>query len=110
MPDLFSSGPEAQEKRVTLTVTNPLGFHARPAAKFVECAGRYEKCEVIVEKDGERVNGKSIMGLMLFAAGQGSRMDVIARGDGAEACLRDLAELFRKNFGEAPEEPVPKTV
>lgn len=83
-----------------VTVTNSLGFHARPAAKFVECASRYQNCEVFVEKDGARVNGKSIMGLMLFAAEQGSEMALIARGENAEQCLRDLHELFKANFGE----------
>jgi len=98
----FFSPKNKGEKRITLTITNPLGFHARPAAKFVDIAKRYEKCEVVVEKNGQRVNGKSIMGLMLFAAEQGSELDVIALGDGAEQCLLELKELFRNNFGEAP--------
>jgi phosphocarrier protein len=102
MGDIISSTEDCAERSVTLTVTNPLGFHARPAARFVECASKYDKCEVFVEKDGTRVNGKSIMGLMLFAAERGSQMVVIARGEGAEQCLRDLKELFLKNFGEAP--------
>jgi phosphocarrier protein len=102
MGDIISPAEDLTEKRVTLTVTNPLGFHARPAARFVECASKYDKCEVLVEKDGTRVNGKSIMGLMLFAAECGSQMVVIARGEGAEQCLRDLEELFLRNFGEAP--------
>jgi phosphocarrier protein len=100
MQDFIQPGAHPGGKRVIVTVTNPLGFHARPAAKFVECANKYPKCEVFAEKDGTRVNGKSIMGLMLFAAEQGSQMALIAYGDEAEKCLTDLMELFRNNFGE----------
>ena len=100
MQDFFEVKKGAPEKEIVVTITNPLGFHARPAAKFVECASKYEDCEVYAEKDGERVNGKSIMGLMLFAAEQGSRMKLIARGEEADKCLRDLDQLFKDNFGE----------
>lgn len=102
MFDFLKFNKNDKEMRITLTITNPLGFHARPAAKFVDIAKRYEKCEVMVEKNKQQVNGKSIMGLMLFAAEEGSKLDVIARGEGAEQCLSELKELFRKNFGEAP--------
>jgi len=101
MQDFIQEGAHPGEKRVFVTVTNPLGFHARPASKFVECANKYPRCEIFAEKDGQRVNGKSIMGLMLFAAEQGSQMMLIAQGEKAEECLRDLVELFRNNFGEA---------
>ena len=101
MQDFIQSGTDPREKHVLVTVTNPLGFHARPAAKFVECASKYPGCAVFAEKDGTRVNGKSIMGLMLFAAEQGSEMFLIAHGDEAEMCLRDLVQLFKDNFGEA---------
>jgi phosphocarrier protein HPr len=100
MQEIFEIGERADEKKFLVTVTNSLGFHARPAAKFVECASRYQNCEVFVEKDGTRVNGKSIMGLMLFAAERGSEMMLITRGENAEQCLSDLCELFRTNFGE----------
>ena len=56
-----------------LIIINRLGLHARPSAMFVKTASRF-KCEIWVEKDGERVNGKSIMGLMMLAAGQGSKL------------------------------------
>jgi phosphocarrier protein len=100
MQEFIETGGGAEEKKLLVTVTNPFGFHARPAAKFVECAAKYRNCEVFVEKDGARVNGKSIMGLMLFAAEQGSEMMLIARGENAEQCLKDLCELFKRNFGE----------
>jgi phosphotransferase system HPr (HPr) family protein len=55
-----------------LTITNKLGIHARPAAMFVKIANRFA-CDIFVEKDGEKINGKSIMGLMMLAAGPGSK-------------------------------------
>jgi len=101
MQDIIEQGEESEEKRLLVVITNPLGFHARPAAQFVDCASKYEDCEVFVEKDGMRVNGKSIMGLMLFAAEQGSEMVLVAKGDKAQDCLVDLEQLFKDNFGEA---------
>jgi phosphocarrier protein len=56
-------------------VSNKLGIHARPAAMFVKVANRF-KCNIFVEKDGEKVNGKSIMGLMMLAAGPGSKLKI----------------------------------
>jgi len=90
----------SEEKKITVTITNPLGFHARPAAEFVKCASKFEGCFVFVEKDGTRVNGKSIMGLMLFAAEEGSQMDIIAQGENDDACLEALLNLVNDNFGE----------
>ena len=55
------------------TIVNKMGMHARPAAQFVKRANRYQ-CDVWVEKDDEQVNGKSIMGLMMLAAGQGAKL------------------------------------
>lgn len=66
---------------------------------FVKTASRY-RCEVWVEKDGERVNGKSIMGLMMLAAGKGSVLEVEADGDDADAVLADLKKLIDSSFGE----------
>jgi phosphocarrier protein HPr len=82
-----------------LTVLNKLGLHARPAAMFVKTANRFD-CAVLVEKDGETVNGKSIMGLMMLAAHQGSRLQV--RCDGREAALlaHELEQLFKRRFDE----------
>jgi len=82
-----------------LTVSNKLGIHARPAAMFVKIASRYE-CEIYVEKDGERVNGKSIMGLMMLAAGPGSKLKVIANGGDAPAALNELDSLLKRKFDE----------
>jgi phosphocarrier protein HPr len=82
-----------------LAVINKLGIHARPAALFVKIASKFQ-CEITVEKDGERINGKSIMGLMMLAAAQGSRLKVIAEGVDAEAAVRELEQLFAQKFNE----------
>ncbi len=82
-----------------LVVANKVGIHARPAAMFVKIANRY-KCEIFVEKDGEKVNGKSIMGLLMLAAGPGSRLQVEAAGNDAEQAVRELEALFARKFEE----------
>lgn len=82
-----------------LVIANRLGLHARPAAKFVKvCAGH--PAETWVEKDGEQVNGKSIMGLMMLAAGQGSKLRVTSQGSGAQQVLDALDDLIRRKFDE----------
>lgn len=81
------------------TVTNKLGIHARPAALFVKVANQFS-ADVFVEKDGERINGKSIMGLMMLAAGPGSVLKVEASGGDAEEALAKLGELIARNFDE----------
>lgn len=82
-----------------LTIENRNGLHARPSALFVKTASRY-RAEIWVEKDDERVNGKSIMGLMMLAAGKGSILRVIAEGEDAEVLVTELEELIRTRFGE----------
>jgi phosphocarrier protein HPr len=82
-----------------LQVANKLGIHARPAALFVKIANRYH-CDIFVEKDGEKVNGKSIMGLMMLAAGPGSKLTVHADGHDASQALADLEMLVKRNFDE----------
>ena len=81
------------------TIQNKLGIHARPAAQFVKTASRFS-CDIIVEKDSERVDGKSIMGLMMLAAGHGSVLEISADGDDAEGALDALAALIERNFEE----------
>jgi len=82
-----------------LLIVNKLGIHARPAALFVKTANRF-KCNVFVEKDGEKVNGKSIMGLMMLAAGPGSRLKVHAEGNDASAALSEIEALVAAKFNE----------
>jgi len=80
-------------------VINKLGVHARPAALFVKTANRFTS-NITVEKDGEQVNGKSIMGLMMLAAGQGSKLVIIAEGPDAETAVHELESLFQRKFDE----------
>lgn len=80
-------------------VSNKLGIHARPAAMFVKTANRFE-CDVFVEKDGEKVNGKSIMGLMMLAAGPGSKLTVHAQGPDASKALVEIENLIKRKFDE----------
>jgi len=81
-------------------VANKLGIHARPAAMFVKTANRFT-CDIFVEKDGEKVNGKSIMGLMMLAAGPGSTLTVHAQGHDASQALAEIESLFKAKFEEA---------
>ncbi len=83
-----------------ITVSNKLGIHARPAAQFVKMASEF-KAEIRGEKDGEEVDGKSIMGLMMLAAGHGSVLKMIAEGPDADEALQSLEDLVVRNFGEA---------
>jgi phosphocarrier protein len=80
-------------------VSNKLGIHARPAAMFVKVANRFT-CDIFVEKDGEKVNGKSIMGLMMLAAGPGSKLKVHAEGHDASQALAELETLLSRKFDE----------
>ena len=80
-------------------VSNKLGIHARPAAMFVKTANRFS-CDIFVEKDGEKVNGKSIMGLMMLAAGPGAKLKVHADGTDAAEALKELEELLERKFNE----------
>lgn len=74
-------------------VTNPLGLHARPASIFVKIANRYE-ADITVTKEGQTVNGKSIMGLLMLAAEQGSEVELAAAGKDAESALNELEKYL----------------
>lgn len=93
--------PPDQEQSCLLTVMNKMGIHARPAAMIVRISNKYSDVDVWVERDGEQVNGKSIMGLMMLAAGQGSQLKFVASGPGASDLLKELEELFERKFEEA---------
>src|SRR5580658_1628293 len=82
-----------------LTILNKLGIHARPAALFVKTANRFG-CDIFVEKDGEKINGKSIMGLMMLAAGPGSKVTLHVKGSDGPAAIAELEELVRRKFDE----------
>jgi phosphocarrier protein HPr len=82
-----------------LTILNRLGIHARPAALFVKTANRFG-CDIFVEKDGEKINGKSIMGLMMLAAGPGSKLTLHVKGADADAAIAELEALVKRKFDE----------
>jgi phosphocarrier protein len=82
-----------------VTISNKLGLHARAAAKLVSVASGYG-AEITLEKAGQRVNGKSIMGVMMLAASRGTVLTLTARGEGEDEVLRALVELIDNKFGE----------
>src|ERR1700732_3292814 len=94
-----SDASPIQKVEKDVPVINRLGLHARPAAMFVRIASRY-RAEVWVEKEGEQINGKSIMGLMMLAAGQGSKLTIRCEGADADKVMEELEELIRQKFNE----------
>ena len=82
-----------------VTICNRLGLHARAAAKLVGLASRYD-AEVALDKQGQRVNGKSIMGVMMLAASQGTVLRITAHGPGEDEVLEALRQLVADRFGE----------
>ena len=80
-------------------IVNRAGMHARPAAEFVKLAGSFAS-RITVEKDGLEVNGKSIMGVLMLAAEQGSTVRVTAHGEDAPDAVEALAELVGRGFEE----------
>lgn len=83
----------------TVQIVNPMGFHARPAAEFVKLAGRFTS-EIWVRKDDLDVNGKSIMGVLMLAAEQGTLLVIRAKGRDAEEALDALESLVDRGFEE----------
>lgn len=83
----------------TVEIVNRAGMHARPAAELVKLAGRFE-AEIRLEKDGLEVNGKSIMGVLMLAAEQGSSLRISAQGDDAERAVSALSALVEGGFEE----------
>src|SRR5438067_13937119 len=94
------TSPGTQALTKELMVQNKMGIHARPAAMIVRITNKF-KAEVFVEKDDEQVNGKSIMGLMMLAAGKGSKVKFIATGQDAPAMMAELEALFARKFDGA---------
>ena len=84
----------------TVEILNKLGLHARAAAKLTQVAGGFHS-EIWLSRSGRRVNAKSIMGVMMLAAGQGTSVLVEAKGDDAEDALNAIAKLVAERFGES---------
>jgi len=91
--------PPADKFTKEFTVQNRLGLHARPSAQFVKLCSRF-RCDVWVEKDGEQGNGKSIMGLMMLAAGMGSKLKVTCEGADGEKAISEIGALIDRKFDE----------
>ncbi len=80
-------------------IKNSLGLHARPAAMFVQTASTFES-EILVEKNGDMVNGKSLMGLLMLAAGCGSILKIIIAGEDSEEARKAITKLVESKFDE----------
>ena len=89
---------EAVRERA-VKIRNKYGIHARPAAMLVKTAGRF-RCEITIEKDGTRVSGSSIMGLLTLEGSHGSTLRLTAVGDDAVEALDALESLFKSKFNE----------
>mgnify|MGYP003342504705 FL=1 len=82
-----------------LTISNKLGLHARASAKLTKLAGSF-KCEVYMSRNGRRVNAKSIMGVMMLAAGLGAEVELETDGEQEQPAMEALLALFNDKFGE----------
>ena len=94
---------ESTRTEVQVTIRNTQGLHARPAAQFVRIAGQFDDCDITVIRDGMNVNGKSIMGMMMLAAGPGTELTIVAEGEGADEVCKNLKDLIDSGFGEMGE-------
>jgi phosphocarrier protein len=86
-------------QKQTITIINKLGLHARASAKLTKLAGSFP-CQVWVSKGERRVNGKSIMGVMMLAAGLGSQVELETEGEQEAEAIQALVALFADKFGE----------
>lgn len=84
---------------VNITITNKLGLHARASAKLTQLASKF-KSEIFIARGARRVNAKSIMGVMMLAAGLGTSVTVDAEGADADRALEEIVALFGDKFGE----------
>jgi phosphocarrier protein HPr len=85
--------------RTTIVISNKLGLHARASAKLTKLAGGYQ-CDVHMSRNGRRINAKSIMGVMMLAAGQGTEIEIETDGADEEAAMAALRSLIEDKFGE----------
>jgi phosphocarrier protein HPr len=85
--------------RTSIVISNKLGLHARASAKLTKLAGSYQ-CDVHMSRNGRRINAKSIMGVMMLAAGQGTEIEIETDGADEEAAMAALRALIDEKFGE----------
>jgi phosphocarrier protein len=88
------------ESREEFTIVNKLGLHARAATKLVQLASKFP-CEVELRYDGQSVNAKSVMGVLLLCGAKGAVVTVSARGDKCDECVTAIGELISAKFGES---------
>ena len=86
--------------RITVRIKNKLGLHLRPASQLVKIASKYDDCDIQICKDGQQINAKSIMGVIMLAAEQGSELLIEAKGESAAEVLSNLEQLIESGFGE----------
>ena len=85
--------------KAEVEIVNKLGLHARASAKLTQLAGGYP-CEIWIERGARRINAKSIMGVMMVAAGMGAKVTVDCEGDRADEALQAIVKLVAERFGE----------
>jgi phosphocarrier protein len=85
--------------RGTFQVINKLGMHARAATKLVQLASKFP-CEIEISHGGQAANAKSVMGVLLLCGSKGSKLDIVASGEGADEAVRRIGELIGNRFGE----------
>ena len=85
--------------RQNITIINQLGLHARAASKLVNCASQFES-EVFIGRNGNRVNAKSIMGVMMLAASKGVELELEIDGNDEQICQQAVVDLINNRFGE----------
>ncbi len=95
-----NKAPSQTAHRVTVHIKNRLGLHLRPASRLVKLASEFADCEITLSKDGQQVNAKSIMGVIMLAAEQGSELTIEATGDSAGQAVAALLQLVDSGFGE----------
>ncbi len=86
-------------KNATIVIINKLGMHARASAKFVSLASQF-KSDITLGRNGQQANGKSIMGIMMLAAGKGSKLDLQVSGQDEDQAIHALRSLIDNRFGE----------
>jgi len=88
------------EARARFQIANALGLHARAATKLVQLATKFP-CEITLGRDGQTANAKSVMGVLLLCASKGTWIEVSARGERADECVKSLGDLIAGRFGES---------
>lgn len=92
--------PSGLSQRVAVRIPNKLGLHLRPASQLVKLASQFKNCEICLSKDGQQVNAKSIMGVIMLAAEQGSELIIEAKGIDSADAITTLEQLIASGFGE----------